>query len=263
MIRLVSRIVILVVLSLTLSGCLRMLDTAPLLPTPPTGGVAVNPTNSVSVPTVAATLPSVPPTDTPTLEQPTNAPTVAVQASATLPLSVPVTIPATVPATIASANVQTQQPTLPPPPTNTVEPPTATPVIPTNTAPPPPPTSAPTVAPSETPAPVASATPGVEASATTGTGSEATDAAATLTAAAPTPTATNTFAVTLAPPIDGASGTIDAQCNYKIEQNDHLYAIGRRFNRTIQELLKANPSIVNPQLIFLGQIMKIPDCTTR
>jgi hypothetical protein len=82
-----------------------------------------------------------------------------------------------------------------------------------------------------------------------------------------TPTATYTPSATGIPTIsattEGAEGVLDANCNYHVEQDDRLLRIGLRFNRTLFELQAANPEIVNTNLIFLGQILRIPDCHTR
>jgi LysM repeat protein len=40
-----------------------------------------------------------------------------------------------------------------------------------------------------------------------------------------------------------------------------MFAIGRRFNRTLQQLIEAN-KLLNPNIIVNGQILKIPDCLT-
>jgi len=79
----------------------------------------------------------------------------------------------------------------------------------------------------------------------------------------PTMTITPTFAGTFAPPQDGANGIIDNDCNYTVEQDDRLLRIALRFNRTIPELLQANPVIVSQNVIFIGQKIKIPDCHLR
>jgi LysM repeat protein len=50
---------------------------------------------------------------------------------------------------------------------------------------------------------------------------------------------------------------------YHVEQGDRLLRIALRFNRTILEIVRANPEITNSQLIYLGQTIKIPDCKTR
>lgn len=46
--------------------------------------------------------------------------------------------------------------------------------------------------------------------------------------------------------------------NYKIKKGDNLTKIAKANGTTIQELLKANPNIKNPNLIYAGQTLKIP-----
>lgn len=72
-----------------------------------------------------------------------------------------------------------------------------------------------------------------------------------------TPTSTPTYA--FPPPIEGARGTIDADCNYKVVVGDRLFRIGVRFNRTLRELIDAN-KLIDPSIIRPEQILKIPDC---
>ncbi|SDI26450.1 LysM peptidoglycan-binding domain-containing protein [Desulfosporosinus hippei] len=45
---------------------------------------------------------------------------------------------------------------------------------------------------------------------------------------------------------------------YTVQAGDTLYFIARRFNVTVQQIRDANPQIVNPNLIFLGQVICIP-----
>ena len=82
-----------------------------------------------------------------------------------------------------------------------------------------------------------------------------------------TPLATNGTQVgvgpTISPTTDGATGILDAACNYHVEQDDRLLRIALRFHRTLDELIRANPSIANIQLIYVGQLLKIPDCNIR
>jgi len=63
--------------------------------------------------------------------------------------------------------------------------------------------------------------------------------------------------------MDGSTGVLDAQCGYHVEQGDRLLRIALRFHRTILQLQDANPNIVNIQLIYLGEVIQIPDCQTR
>ena len=76
-------------------------------------------------------------------------------------------------------------------------------------------------------------------------------------------TSTASKTSTISPTTDGASGIIDENCNYHVEQDDRLLRIALRFNRTIFELQAANQAITNTNVIFLGQVLKIPDCHTR
>ncbi len=120
--------------------------------------------------------------------------------------------------------------------------PTPTEVLPATTEP-----ATQTPLPSETVAPTATATESV-----------ATEVVGT---AVSTPTATPTIAVTFPPPMDGARGSIDADCNYRVVQGDRLFRIGLRFNRTIRQLVVAN-HLADAGLIQPNQILKIPDCQT-
>jgi hypothetical protein len=76
-----------------------------------------------------------------------------------------------------------------------------------------------------------------------------------------TPTSTPTLRP-FPPPTDGARGTIDEQCNYRVAQGDRLVRIALRFNRTIRELVIAN-RLANADIIRPDQILRIPDCLTR
>lgn len=46
---------------------------------------------------------------------------------------------------------------------------------------------------------------------------------------------------------------------YTIRRGDTLGAIARRFGRTVQFLLRANPQITDPDRIAVGQLLQIPD----
>jgi hypothetical protein len=46
--------------------------------------------------------------------------------------------------------------------------------------------------------------------------------------------------------------------NYVIKKGDNLTKIAKANNTTVQELLKANPNIKNPNLIYAGEKLKIP-----
>ena len=45
---------------------------------------------------------------------------------------------------------------------------------------------------------------------------------------------------------------------YTIDKNDSIYLIARRFNLTVNEILKVNPQIANPATIYVGQQICIP-----
>ena len=45
---------------------------------------------------------------------------------------------------------------------------------------------------------------------------------------------------------------------YTIRPGDSLYIIANRFNVTVSQILRANPAISNPSLIFAGQVINIP-----
>ena len=46
--------------------------------------------------------------------------------------------------------------------------------------------------------------------------------------------------------------------NYVVQPGDTLFFIAQRFNTTVSNILAANPQIVNPNLIFIGQVILIP-----
>jgi uncharacterized YkwD family protein len=46
---------------------------------------------------------------------------------------------------------------------------------------------------------------------------------------------------------------------YTVQRGDTMYAIAKRFEISYSELLKANPSIKNPAMIYVGQKITIPD----
>jgi LysM repeat protein len=53
----------------------------------------------------------------------------------------------------------------------------------------------------------------------------------------------------------------DTTCDdqYVVEEEDFLLEIARECNTTIAALLNANPDITNPSLIYVGQVLTIPD----
>jgi len=46
---------------------------------------------------------------------------------------------------------------------------------------------------------------------------------------------------------------------YTVQKGDTMYAIAKRFEISYTELLKANPNITNPAMIYVGQKITIPD----
>ncbi len=46
---------------------------------------------------------------------------------------------------------------------------------------------------------------------------------------------------------------------YVIRSGDTLYSIARRFNTTVDEILSLNPQITDPDLIFPGQVINLPE----
>ena len=45
---------------------------------------------------------------------------------------------------------------------------------------------------------------------------------------------------------------------YKVRPTQTLFSIARRFGVTVADILAANPQIVNPDMIFVGQVICIP-----
>jgi len=241
---------------LALAGCFQTLE-SPVQPTPtPQGGVvAVQPTAVIPTidPNQQPTNEPVQPTiEQPTLEQPTLAtsPQVTDQGAPTPVETAPVVTDIPVQPTVQQPTLQ--QPTLEPTqvsgqanaPTQITAFPTEVP-IPTQ------------ILPTDTPQPTETPLP-------TFTSTAAPSPVPTETLI-PSPTFTSTVRVgpTIAPPQTGAMGVLDPDCTYHVEQDDRLYRISLRFNRTITELRQANPSIVNTDLIYLGQTLKIPECNIR
>lgn len=52
--------------------------------------------------------------------------------------------------------------------------------------------------------------------------------------------------------------TIYDSLNYSIKWGDTLVSIGKRFGYSLQNLLDSNPKIINPNKIYVGQIIVIP-----
>jgi LysM repeat protein len=46
---------------------------------------------------------------------------------------------------------------------------------------------------------------------------------------------------------------------YTIQPNDTLYLIAKKFKIPLAQLIKANPEVANPNLIYIGQTITIPD----
>lgn len=46
---------------------------------------------------------------------------------------------------------------------------------------------------------------------------------------------------------------------YTVQPNDTLYLIAKQFKVPLAQLIKANPEITNPNLIYIGQTITIPD----
>lgn len=45
---------------------------------------------------------------------------------------------------------------------------------------------------------------------------------------------------------------------YTVKAGDTLYMIGQRYGLTIQQILRVNPQIQNPNIIYVGQVICIP-----
>jgi LysM repeat protein len=50
---------------------------------------------------------------------------------------------------------------------------------------------------------------------------------------------------------------------YTIRPSDTLFSIARKFNVTVDQILAANPQIINPNIIFVGQVICIPDAPPK
>lgn len=46
---------------------------------------------------------------------------------------------------------------------------------------------------------------------------------------------------------------------YKIQPNDNLFRIAQRFGCTFSQIIEANPQISNPDMIYVGETIDIPD----
>jgi GH24 family phage-related lysozyme (muramidase) len=56
-------------------------------------------------------------------------------------------------------------------------------------------------------------------------------------------------------PVDKPKPTIQ---NYTIRSGENLTKIAKRFDTTVSTIVKLNPSIKNPSLVYNGQVIKIP-----
>lgn len=61
-----------------------------------------------------------------------------------------------------------------------------------------------------------------------------------------------------------SSGTIPVTggSTYTVVKGDYLSLIARRFGTTVTELLRLNPEIKNPSIIYVGQVIRIPSGST-
>ncbi|PAE25019.1 CAP domain-containing protein [Bacillus sp. 7894-2] len=53
--------------------------------------------------------------------------------------------------------------------------------------------------------------------------------------------------------------TAGAAVDYRVEQKDTLWEIALRFQKDLHEIINSNPQIENPDLIFPGEMIIIPD----
>jgi LysM repeat protein len=51
----------------------------------------------------------------------------------------------------------------------------------------------------------------------------------------------------------------DDVIEYLVVRGDCLYRLAKKFNCSISEILKLNPKIKNPDLIYAGQILLLPE----
>ena len=57
------------------------------------------------------------------------------------------------------------------------------------------------------------------------------------------------------------SGSPDASATYTVRPGDTLWAIARRFGTMVQELVSLN-GIADPNLIYPGQVLRLPDSSS-
>jgi LysM repeat protein len=67
-----------------------------------------------------------------------------------------------------------------------------------------------------------------------------------------------TPAATAAPSAAPTPTPVPTARQYRVRSGDTLAAIARRFGRTVGQLLTANPSVTNPDLLQVGQVLVIP-----
>jgi len=66
------------------------------------------------------------------------------------------------------------------------------------------------------------------------------------------------------PAIAGQVPPPPQQCDgqfYTVKASDTLFNIAQRFGVTVQQIVAANPQIVNPNIIYVGQVICIPTVT--
>ncbi|WP_026581541.1 CAP domain-containing protein [Bacillus sp. J33] len=60
-----------------------------------------------------------------------------------------------------------------------------------------------------------------------------------------------------------ASGPAAAEKEYKVEKSDTLWKIANKFHADLQDIIQSNSQIKNPDLIYPGQTVIIPDTAGR
>lgn len=72
------------------------------------------------------------------------------------------------------------------------------------------------------------------------------------------PTAQKTVSAPQGAPTTTTTAALPVDTKYTVAKGDTLSAIAKKYGITLQELLKANPQIKNPNLIKVGQVINIP-----